>query len=178
MLSTPKEPDSVNNIEEELKEYLIEAIVFVSVGTLFRHLNPLGSHLDKYKPGDEQLHDMRVVVENYGYEYFQTNLLPYDLQKHVWARGKDLPNIGYLSLNRVEYFMKLVEYQKLYPEKLFQYLRPKCLYALNSLLRGRNVEPKERGVMKTSNQPRVYLFLNKQYFFFFFALCFALKKKD
>jgi hypothetical protein len=44
---TPKEPDSVNNIEEEWKEYLIEVIVFASVDMLFRHLNPRGSHLDK-----------------------------------------------------------------------------------------------------------------------------------
>lgn len=44
---TPKEPDSVNNTEEEWKEYRIEGIIFVSVNMLFGHLNPLGSHLDK-----------------------------------------------------------------------------------------------------------------------------------
>ena len=44
---TPKEPDSVNNIEEESREYLIEVIIVLSVDTLFKHLNLLGSHLDK-----------------------------------------------------------------------------------------------------------------------------------
>nr|ATL76580.1 ribosomal protein L16 [Chenopodium album] len=43
---TPKELNSVNNIEEE-REYLVGGIVFVSEDMLFRHLNPLGSRLDK-----------------------------------------------------------------------------------------------------------------------------------
>ena len=42
-----KEPDSVNNIEEEWNEYLIEVIVFALVDMLFRHLNLRGSRLDK-----------------------------------------------------------------------------------------------------------------------------------
>lgn len=44
---TQKEPDSVNNIEEEQREFLIGGIVFVSVNMLFKRLNPLGSHPDK-----------------------------------------------------------------------------------------------------------------------------------
>lgn len=44
---TPKEPNFVNNTEEERKESLIEGIIYVSVNMLFGHLNPLGSHQDK-----------------------------------------------------------------------------------------------------------------------------------
>ena len=49
---------------------------------------------------------MHVVVENYGYVYFQISLLLCGLQKHVWAQEKDHRNIGYLWLSQVEYFMK------------------------------------------------------------------------
>ena len=33
---------------------------------------------------------------NYGYVYFQINLLLCDLQKHVWVQEKVRQNIGYL----------------------------------------------------------------------------------
>jgi hypothetical protein len=63
---------------------------------------------------------MPIVAEKYGYVYFPTNLLQWDLQKHVWVPGKDLPNIGYPSSDQVEYFMKWVEYMKPSLEQLLE----------------------------------------------------------
>ena len=44
---TLKEPDSVNNTEEDRKEFLLGVIVFVSVHLLSKHSNLLGLQPDK-----------------------------------------------------------------------------------------------------------------------------------